>query len=49
MIIVGYGDMVFKIIFGRIIGGVCVIFGVFIVVLFVFVIGNNFFMYYFYV
>ena len=46
MTTVGYGDMVPKTIPGSIIARVCAIFGVFIVALPVYVIGNNFSTYY---
>lgn len=49
MMIVGYGDMILKIWVGKIIGGVCVICGFFVVVFFILIIGSNFNFYYVYV
>lgn len=42
VIILGYGDVVFVIKVGKIIGVMCVICGVIIIVFLVFVIGSNF-------
>lgn len=49
MMIVGYGDMVLMMWVGKIIGGVCLICGFFVVVLLIFIIGSNFNLYYVYV
>lgn len=49
MMIVGYGDMVFIMFMGKFIGSICVVCGVLMIVFLVFVIVNNFFLYYFYV
>lgn len=49
MIMVGYGDMYLIILFGKLVGCVCVISGVLMIVLFVFVVVSNFLLYNFYV
>lgn len=49
MIIVGYGDMYFVMLFGKLVGCICVISGVFMIVLLVFVVVSNFLLYNFYV
>lgn len=46
VIILGYGDVVLVIKLGKIIGVMCVICGVIIIVILVFVIGSNFFYFY---
>lgn len=49
MIMVGYGDMFLMILLGKLVGCVCVISGVFMIVLLVFVVVSNFLLYNFYV
>lgn len=49
MIIVGYGDIILNMWLGKIIGGVCVVCGFFVVVFLIFIIGSNFNFYYVYV
>lgn len=49
MIIVGYGDMIFKIIVGKVLGCVCVVFGVIMLLFVIFIFVNIFLFLYQYV